>query len=66
MSDADYAQVADTGDVMQHTQTELTPAKTYWFKVVARNLVGIGQASNPISRIAATVPGAPVNLQMVQ
>jgi hypothetical protein len=50
---------------MQHTQTELTPAKTYWFKVVARNLVGIGQASNSISRIAATVPGAPVNLQMV-
>ena len=45
--------------------TELSPAKTYWFKVVARNLVGLGQISDSISRIAATVPSPPINLEMV-
>lgn len=40
--DANFEQVADTGESMQFIMTKLSPSQTYWFKVVARNLVGLG------------------------
>jgi hypothetical protein len=45
--------------------TALTPAETYWFKVTAKNLVGTGLRSDSVSRIAASVPKAPLDLTMV-
>jgi len=45
--------------------TTVTPAETYWFKVSAKNLVGTGLLSDGVSRIAASVPSAPLALKMV-
>lgn len=45
--------------------TTVTPAETYWFKVAAKNLVGTGLLSDGVSRIAASVPSAPLALKMV-
>jgi hypothetical protein len=46
--------------------TDVTPAETYWFKVLAVNLVGSGPLSDGVSRIAASAPSAPVDLAMIQ
>jgi hypothetical protein len=47
------------------TTAELTPAVEYTFKVEARNAVGIGAQSLPITIRAARVPDAPVSLSDV-
>jgi hypothetical protein len=45
--------------------TTVIPAQTYWFKVLAKNLVGQGPISDGVSRIAASVPSPPFSLQMI-
>ncbi len=54
--EADFEQVADTGETLLFVFTDIVPAETYWFRVVARNLIGMGQLSDSVVRIAATVP----------
>jgi hypothetical protein len=58
--------LADTGETLLYTMTSIVPAQTYWFKVAAKNLVGISILSDSVSRIAATVPAPPISLQMVE
>jgi titin len=60
-----YSLKTATGLTQQFLMTDVTPAQTYWFKVVAQNLVGTGPLSDGVSRIAASVPSAPVNLAVV-
>ena len=43
----------------------LTPGVTYKFKVSARNTVGSGSYSLPVSILAAKTPDAPLNLANV-
>lgn len=45
------------------TSVVLTPGTTYAFKVFARNAVGSGDLSLPVSILAAKEPDAPLNLQ---
>ena len=45
--------------------TDIVPAQTYWFKVLAINLVGPGLLSDGVSRIAASVPSPPLDLVMI-
>lgn len=45
--------------------TAVTPAERYWFKVAAKNLVGKGSLSDSVSRIAASVPAAPLGLELI-
>ena len=42
-----------------YTYTNVNPGDTYEFKVSARNEIGSGDYSSPVSIIAATVPGTP-------
>jgi predicted phage tail protein len=65
VTDSSYSLHADTGLTQQYLMTTVTPAETYWFKVLAINLVGQGPLSDGVSRIAASVPSPPVDLQMV-
>lgn len=66
VTDASYLLKADTGLTQQFMMTDVTPAETYWFKVLAVNLVGSGPLSDGVSRIAASAPSAPVDLAMIQ
>ncbi len=43
----------------------IVPGNTYSFKVLSVNSVGQGQLSPLVSRIAATVPNPPTNLQII-
>jgi hypothetical protein len=61
----DYVLQADTALTLQYLMTSVTAAETYWFKIQAKNLVGLGPLSDGVSRIAASVPSPPVNLEMV-
>ncbi len=45
-----------------YTATNLTPGRTYSFKVTARNIVGYGAISTAVTILAAKIPDAPVTL----
>lgn len=59
----DFAFVADTGYTLTYTRSiGLVAGNIYNFKVLAKNLIGLGPLSATVSRIAATVPNPPINL----
>lgn len=65
MTDASYIFAADTATTKQWVLTNVNPGQTYWFKVLAKNIVGNGPSSDSVNRIAASVPNAPTNLVMI-
>jgi len=63
--DTDFIFAADTGLTRSYTKSvSITPGATYNFKVRAKNF-DFGPLSDPVDRIAATVPGTPINLELV-
>ena len=66
VTNSQFTMIADTAETMLYTMTSLIPAQTYWFKIAAKNLVGTGQKSDSVNRIAATIPAPPINLAMVE
>lgn len=62
----DFAQVADTGLTRSYTKSiSVSPGLRYHFKVLALNAVGPSELSPAVDKIAATIPNAPINLQMI-
>lgn len=52
------------GNVTSYTDTGLTSGQTYYYEVSANNSFGESLKSNECSPTPATVPGAPINLQI--
>jgi type II secretory pathway pseudopilin PulG/sugar lactone lactonase YvrE len=55
--------LAEVGNVLTYTNTSLTNGTTYYYKVAAKNSVGIGSQSNEMSVVLAPIaPSAPQSL----
>ena len=66
VTDSDFAFVANTGTSRTYSKSSgVTPGELYHFKVLAINLVGSSSLSDPVSRLAASIPNPPVNLQIL-
>ena len=62
----DFAKVADTGLTRSYTKSiSVTPGLRYHFKVLAINAVGSSELSPAVDKIAATIPNAPINLELL-
>ena len=65
-SESDFELVINTGTARTYTKSSsVQPGELYHFKVLAVNAVGPSVKSDALSRLAATIPDAPVNLQIL-